>query len=252
MKKAIVSVLSIVVVLTAVLISMKYFRGGNQFSVKQQVNEEVESNEPKQERKIDEKSIAFAEKVNKAMDYKYNVDPENVVPMGKKMKEGMLTYQVKSWEITKKKPDYPLPEGMMLPEEYMTDESFGAEFDAEGNFLNGFSYVVVNMVVENNGDRPTEGIELYWHMFWLKKVGYLGKSTGELKYLGEKQPRKYTKQYTIEILQPGEKIEMPLIYIIDDEMLEGEGFCLQVNRGAGMPEERCNKFYISGGILMLE
>lgn len=61
--------------------------------------------------------------------------------------------------------------------------------------------------------------ELYWTMFWLKNVGYEEEGCGEVRYLGEKQPRKYTKRYTNETLQPGETIEMPLIYIIDDALL---------------------------------
>lgn len=171
------------------------------------------NNEPKQDGKIDEKSIAFAEKVNKAMDYKYNVDPESVVPMGKKMK-----------------PDYPLPEGMDSPEICMAAPPWGAVFDQDGNFKNHYSYVIIDVIAENNGDRPTEGFEFYWMMFRLRRVGYAEDGSGQVWYLGEKQPRKYSEYYTIETLQPGEIKEMPLIYIIDDVMLEGDGFCLEVNR----------------------
>lgn len=134
----------------------------------------------------------------------------------------------------------------------MTVEHWGAEFDAEGNFLNDFSYVVVNVVVENNGNRPTEGSELNWHMFHLKRVGYVEDGSGEVSYLGEQQPRKYTQNYFQEALQPGKMIKMPLIYLIDDTMLDGDGFCLEVNRAPGIPIEREGKFYISNSIMMLE
>ena len=114
-----------------------------------------------------------------------------------------------------------MPEGRDPLEEWP-----GAQLDENGNITNDFSYVVVNMAVENltSKDVTTH----IWGIFRLNSIGSgAGQYTGEVTYLGDDRP--WGKDYSLDTIGANSKKEMPLIFVVKDEYLNENQLYIQVN-----------------------
>ena len=81
--------------------------------------------------------------------------------------------------------------------------------DANGNITNEYSYIVVNITVENKAEGPIT--DLLWG------------------YLGEETPRAYGHEYSMETFEAGETKSYPLIFFMPDEMVKNQELYLEIN-----------------------
>ena len=230
MKKVLVSIIGILLVIGLVFVSFKYFRG-TKVSVppsahqadSQEISDSMISEEsldiPAQEGAITEENEKFAAalKTVTGMDY----DPVNITSVGSPIRSGDFSYQINSWSRSKEYPGYPVPEGRDPLEEWP-----GAQLDENGNITNDFSYVVVNMEVENltSKDVTTH----IWGIFRLNSIGSgAGQYTGEVTYLGDDRP--WGKDYNLDTIGANSKKEMSLIFVVKDEYLKENQLYIQVN-----------------------
>lgn len=209
------------IVLLLIFISIKYFQNGNLFStgildVEQDARTTIEG-------KPDAESIELAELYRK--ETRKEIDPRFIVPTGKAISDGVYSYKVESWMSSKEDPGYPLPKGMES-----LKSSKGVEQDENGTITNQFSFLTVNILVENLS-KERKG-DCVWGYFDLE----IGDADPEeydwhaFSYLGEKNPREYRKNYYQEIIEGKGKVIMPLIYVIKDELLEDNQLFIRINR----------------------
>lgn len=230
MKKILVSIIGILLVIGLVFVSFKYFRG-TKVSVppsahqadSQEISDSMISEEsldiPAQEGGITEESEKFAAalKTVTGMD----CDPINITSVGSPIRSGDFSYQINSWSMSKEYPGYPVPEGRDPLEEWP-----GAQLDENGNITNDFSYVVVNMIVENLTSKDVTA--QIWNPFRLKSIGSgSGQYTGEVTYNGSNRP--YGTDYSLDTIGANSKKEMPLIFVVKDEYLNENQLYIQVN-----------------------
>lgn len=232
MKKKIMSIVIGVIVILLVVISVLFFRTGNPFSGLMSKNNDsaymphANENVPAQQGKPDEASKKLVKILKESTGE--DIDPKNVVSTGKKVMEGNFSYKVDSWSVQKEYPGYQLPEGIES-----LDKFPGAKVDAQGNIVNGFSYVVVNTEVGNLEDK--EVTDLVWGNIKLEIPGVgSDQYTGSLNYLGENAPRQYNGNYLKELFKAKETKKMPLIFVVKDQLIKGKQLYLEIN-SSGSP-----------------
>lgn len=230
MKKVLVSIIGILLVIGMVFIGFKYFRG-NQVSApstapqadSQDIPDSTISEEsldiPAQEGGITEENEQFAAALKTATGVDYN--PINITSVGNPIRTGDFSYQINSWSMSKEYPGYPVPEGRDPLEEWP-----GAQLDENGNITNDFSYVVVNMAVENLTSKDVNTV--IWNIFRLNSIGSgAGQYTGEVTYNGSGRP--YGKDYDLDTIGANSTKEMPLIFVVKDEYLKDNQLYIEVN-----------------------
>lgn len=215
MKDKIVSGIGIVVVLLLIFVSVKFLQNGNPFSA--MMSENGDKAVMQQKGKPSKESMELAKQYQEEV--RMEIDPGSIVPVGKPINDGEYVYQAESWKITKEDPGYPLPK-------YMDSlkERFGVEQDESGRITNDYSFVTVNLTVENPSKK--DKTDLIWAM--KLRSGSLG--TEAAAYLGETQPREYGRRYAEETIPAKGKVTMPLIWVIKDELLEGHQLFVEINR----------------------
>lgn len=131
-------------------------------------------------------------------------------------------YTVNSWKKSKNYPGYQVPDGMELT------QRTGAQFDEQGNIVNDFSYVTIEVSKENISESDTES---YWNDFNLRMIRQASSDiyTGEVAYLGEEEPREDSRAYFLEQFKKDEKKDMVLIYIVADKFLDNEGMYIEID-----------------------
>lgn len=230
MKKVLISVAGILLVALTILVSIKYFRSSHTSSLPAGVPKEYENmadtivsddslDEPAQEGKATEENEQFAADLKTITGKDYN--PINITSVGHPIRTGDFSYQVTSWSMSKESPGYPIPEGK---EYYFREDK--AVLDENENITNDYSYVVVNMEVEN---LTSEEIKfLIWGIFRLKSVGNgAGKYEGECAYLGD--GRDAGQSYYLDTIEANSKKEMPIIFVVKDEYLIDNQLYIEVN-----------------------
>lgn len=229
MKKVIISIIGVLLVSAALFFCFKYFRGemnGNSppssdrpeaDKVTWDANHKYDG--PAQDGEADDTSQQFAGMLKSTTGMDYN--PQNIVSDGKAIRTGACSYKVTSWSISKEYPGYALPEGHTP-----LSESPGATVDENGNITNDFSYVVVNMEVENM--TPEAYIQYIWGTTRLESIGTgAGQYIGEVTYLGDNRP--VSQDYFLETIEANGKKEMPLIFVVKDEYVEDNQLYIVVN-----------------------
>ena len=100
-------------------------------------------------------------------------------------------------------------------------EKPGAVIEENGNITNEFSYLVMNVDVKNLSEEDVN--DAVWGMITLRFPGVSSDQySKELIYLGEAEPRFKGGDYYMEHIPAGEHITMPLIFVVKDELLDGE------------------------------
>ena len=229
MKKRIVSILGIVLVIGLVFVSFKYFRGTSVSMappVPKEDSKETDPiiseeslNIPAQEGGITEENerLAAALKTVTGMDY----NPMNITTVGNPIRSGDFSYKVNSWSMSKEYPGYSQPEG-----DTPLEERPGAQLDENGNIINDFSYVVVNVEAKNLTSKDVTS--LIWGIFYLKSIGNgAGKYTGQDAYLGDDRP--LSKDYYLETIPANSTKEMTFVYVEKDEYLKDNQLYIEVN-----------------------
>ncbi len=221
MKKILLSIAGGILVVLLVLASILFLRNdlSNTSKLDQEKSEEFEKNlsVTAQEGTPDKISKEFAEKLG--------VDAKNVVSTGNPVASTKYSFTVTSWTKGKEYPGYKLPEGKNL------SEYPGAELDNQGNIINDFSYVVVNISAKNQSDEKIEK-DLIWgdmRLEFLYQPSKYSDYVGEVAYLGEKTPRSINHDYYAESFEPEEEKEMSLIFVVNDGLLECDGMYLEIN-----------------------
>lgn len=156
---------------------------------------------------------------------KLGVDEKNIVSTGNAIKSTYYSFTVLSWTKGKEYPGYALPEGKNLA------DYPGAVLDEQGNITNDFSYVVVNLSVKNQSSKTIEN-DLIWGYIRLRFLSAPSKYSdyiGEVTYLGEEKPRILNHNYYAETFAPEEEKVMPMIFVVNDALLDSEAMYLEIN-----------------------
>ena len=172
MKKIIVSAVTVLFVGILIVVCMRYFRGGTFTNQEILTNEEIHgtvgmdtSSVKNQEGEPDKASKELAEYLTKKL--YYEVDADNIVSTGKEIRNAPFAYTVDSWEVTK-----------VCPVEGQKTEIEEVQSDEHGTITNGYSYVVVNLTVENLNDM--EVTQHIWGFLRLKIRGAEHLHVGEV------------------------------------------------------------------------
>ena len=114
------------------------------------------------------------------------------------------------------------------------DRSNPIQFDGNGNILNDFMYVSVNVTLENTSNKE---VEIYMNRFQCVVIDPKTKDSADIYYNGElrgyktqKEKREYNKSYARKVILPGEKFISDLVYIereseIKDRSVYVKYFC---------------------------
>ena len=184
---------------------------------------------PIQDGDPDDASVELAEHLTEYLDHE--VDARYIVSTGNTIRNLPFAYTVDSWQLTKQNPgNYPLRE---YPD---------AEYDENMNILNDYSYVVVDITVENLRDR--EVTQYIWGFIDLKLRGaeesYIG-STTDMINLDTNEVKPITKDANRETFSANEIRKERLIYIVPDDILPYcDGFYLRIEH-MGMADSNLNK-----------
>lgn len=227
MKKKIISVIGVILVIITVVLSVVYLRGGSgggmskeDMEKDQMLREELQetANTLGSSGEADEAAKAFAATLKEKRGI--DVDARNIVSTGKPLVSGQFTFTVNSWNISKEYPGYEPPEGVDLA------EWPGAEVDGNGNIINDFTYVTVDISAENM--KAEEVTQLIWGMIRLR-IFDSGDYTGEAIYYGRDIEREYGHYYGQETFQANETKSVVLIFVVKDELLQNQEMYLEIN-----------------------
>ena len=190
-----------------VFLSVDFLQSGTGSISKENIEKENEFKKSldvvAQEEEPDEVSKEFANKLG--------VDEKNIVSTGNTIKSTYYSFTVLSWTKGKEYPGYALPEGK--------------------NLTNDFSYVVVNLSVKNQSSKTIEN-DLIWGYIRLRFLSAPSKYSdyiGEVTYLGEEKPRILNHNYYAETFAPEEEKVMPMIFVVNDALLDSEAMYLEIN-----------------------
>ena len=222
MKKVAISGIIVILVIFGMGMSYMLFRGGRRTEEEQKISEEGEKRmenlmKPGQEEEADDTSKSFSDTLNEKAGL--TVDPQNIVSVGNPIISGNYSFTVNSWNVSKESPGYALPEGIDL-------SGAGPQMDANGNITNEYSYIVVNITVENKAEGPIT--DLLWGYLKLKTFE-TSDFISEVRYLGEETPRAYGHEYSMETFEAGETKSYPLIFFMPDEMVKNQELYLEIN-----------------------
>lgn len=221
MKKKIITCVGVFLVIILVFLSINFLQSGMDSISKENIDKENEFKNSldvvAQPEEPDEKSKEFANKLG--------VDAKNIVSTGNTIKSTYYSFTVLSWTKGKEYPGYALPEGKNLA------DYPGAELDEQGNITNDFSYVVVNLSVKNQSTKTIEN-DLIWgyiRLMFLSAPSKYSDYIGEVTYLGEEKPRILNHNYYAETFAPEEEKVMPMIFVVNDALLDSEAMYLEIN-----------------------
>ena len=147
-----------------------------------------------------------------------------VVSTGDTIRNLPFAYTVDSWQLTKQNPG-----------DYQLREYPNAEYDSNMNILNDYSYVAVDITVENLRDR--EVTQYIWGFINLKLRGaeesYIGSATDMIN-LDTDEIKPITKDANRETFAANERRKERLIYIVPDDLLPYcDGFYLRIEHTEG-------------------
>ena len=154
----------------------------------------------------------------------HEVDARYVVSTGDTIRNLPFAYTVDSWQLTKQNPG-----------DYQLREYPNAEYDSNMNILNDYSYVAVDITVENLRDR--EVTQYIWGFINLKLRGaeesYIGSATDMIN-LDTDEIKPITKDANRETFAANERRKERLIYIVPDDLLPYcDGFYLRIEHTEG-------------------
>ena len=177
---------------------------------------------PIQDGEPDDASEELAEHLTEYLDHE--VDARYVVSTGNTIRNLPFAYTVDSWQLTKQNSgNYPLRE---YPD---------AEYDENMNILNDYSYVVVDITVENLRDR--EVTQNIWQFIRLQLQGAEGSIIGSVLSpinLETNEVKPITKDTYKETFAANEIRKERLIYIVPDDILPYcDGFYLRIEHMGG-------------------
>ena len=224
MKKAIVSIAGIAAVVILVAVSAVFFYGSGE-EAELTPEQEAELQDMQEERELEsEMPDQDPDAESEALAEQLNVDARQVVSVGKPIKSGIKEITVKSWKMTKEQPEYAPAEGEDL-------SPSGAEFDENGTITNGYSYVLLDVAVKNT--RQSQELSDYIWGYMRLQIAHHSDFLGEIDYIGQDPPRTLTKDYYKETIQPNETAEAALIFIVPDDIMEGESMYMEINPTGG-------------------
>ena len=210
-----------------IILCIFYFRGGEMDKDAPSLEEVtdvdgMDTSIPIQDGKPDEASVRFAEYLTEYLDHE--VDAKCVVSTGNTIRNLPFAYTVDSWQVTKQNPG-----------DYQLREYPYAQYDENMNIINDYSYVVVDVTVENLSDG--EVTQAVWGFIRLKMQGaedsYIG-TVIDLIDLSTDTLKEITKDAYKETLLGNEKRRERLIYIIPDNLLPfSDGFYLRIEHTGG-------------------
>lgn len=245
MRKTIVSISVIILVIVGMGVGLLYFRGsGNVGMTKEQQEKSDQRKEeilniastPGQEGEPDNASKEFSKTLKEKAGM--TVEARNIVSTGQPVISGKFAVTVTSWNISKESPGYALPKGQD------SKTLRGAELDANGNITNEFSYVTVDISVENVMD---EAVSEYIWAYIRLEIFNSGDYIGEVMYLGEETPRELTRDYLKESFTAGETKNIAMIFIAPDKILGDQEMYMEINpSGAAIadPEQDVRRYII--------
>lgn len=242
MKKVIVTISVMLLVIAGLGAGLLYFQGSSVVMTEEEQEESEQRKEellemastPGQEGEPDNVSIKFSKTLEEKAGI--TVEPRNIVPAGQPVKCGKFAYTVTSWNVSKESPGYELPEGED------SKSIRGAELDPDGNITNEFSYVTVDISVENMTNETVS--EYIWGIIRLE-IFNSGDFIGEVAYLGEETPREKTKNYYQESFTAGETKNKAMIFVVPDQILGDQEMYMEINPTGGVitdPEQDVRRF----------
>ncbi len=244
MKKAVVSGVVVIFVILGIGMSYMLFRGGIRTEKEQKSYEEQEKQvenlmKPGQEGEADDRSEAFSEALKEKAGL--TVDPQNIVSTGSPITSGNYSFTVNSWSVSKESPGYALPEGM--------DATRGGllQIDANGNITNEYSYVVVDLTVENKAEEPVT--DLLWGYLRMQAFD-MGDFISEVAYLGEETPRKSGHDSYEESFKAGEIKKYPVVFVMPDEIVNNQEIYLEIDTSGGNPQPEDPEFAVKRFIIL--
>lgn len=244
MKKATVLITIILVLIAGLGTSYILWRNGVLTKAQRESREEYKKKmenlmKPGQEGEADERSEAFSEALKEKAGL--TVDPQNIVSIGSPITSGNYSFTVNSWSISKESPGYELPEGK--------DPTNGGilQIDADGNITNEYSYVVVNITVENKSEGPIT--DWLWGYLGMKAFD-MGEFISEVDYLGEETPRKYGHDGYKESFEAGETKSYPVVFFMPDEILNNQELYLEIDTSGGNPQPSDPEFAVKRFIIL--
>ena len=244
MKKVTVLTAIILILIAGLGISYILWRNGMLTKAQRESRKEYERQMenlmvPGQEGEADDRSEAFSEALKEKAGL--TVDPQNIVSTGSPITSGNYSFTVNSWSVSKESPGYALPEGK--------DATNGGrlQIDANGNITNEYSYVIVNLTVENKAEEPVT--DLLWGCLWMKAFD-MGDFISEVDYLGEETPRKYGHKYFKESFEAGETKSYPVVFNMPDEIVNNQEIYLEIDTSGGNPQPEDPEFAVKRFIIL--
>lgn len=243
MKKVTVLTATILILIAGFGISYILWRNGMLTKAQRESRKEYERKmenlmKPGQEGEADETSTAFSKTLKEKAGL--TVEPKNIVSVGSPITSGKYSFTVNSWSVSKKSPGYKLPKGLDMNE-------WGQQLDKEGNITNEYSYVVLNMVVENMTDQPVT--EHLWGYMRLQAFD-MGEYISEVRYLGEEIPREYGHDSYVESFEAGETKTYPVVFLMPDEIVNDQELYLEINTSGGNPQPEDPEFAVKRFIIL--
>ena len=246
MKKTVISGMIVVLVIAGIGMSYMLFRGRMRTEKEQKSYEENNKRvenlmKPGQEGEADAVSEAFSKMLQEKAGL--TVDPKNIVSVGNPITSGNYSFTVDSWRVSKENPGYALPEGMDL-------NGYLSQVDTNGNITNEYSYVILNVTVENLTDEPVTELGLWGYV----KLGAfdMGDFVSEVKYLGEETPRAYGHDYWTESFEAGEKKSYPVVFFMPDDILSSQETYLEIDTSGTNPQPSDPEYAVKRFIILNE
>ena len=154
------------------------------------------------------------------------VFPENsagpVIEKEKSVDIENVQYTVDSVDISKKPENFPIPQYMVGGDMQYPTADGRIEYitaDENGVIQNGFSYLDICFTIENNSSELKELSFLNYFLYVYDKESGKIVQEAEVCTMDINEENKYSRDYYIYQLQPGEKITVHLGYIVDDDCL---------------------------------
>lgn len=227
MKKIVISIVVILAACMMAVCCILYFRENGQDKDAPTFEEVTDTDGmdtgiPIRDGEPDEASEDLAEHLTEYLDHE--VDARYVVSTGDTIRNLPFAYTVDSWQLTKQNPG-----------DYQLREYPNAEYDSNMNILNDYSYVAVDITVENLRDR--EVTQYIWGFINLKLRGaeesYIGSATDMIN-LDTDEIKPITKDANRETFAANERRKERLIYIVPDDLLPYcDGFYLRIEHTEG-------------------
>lgn len=234
LKKTIISIIVILAAGVMAVLCIVYFRGGRPDKDAPTLAEVTDTDGMDtsiavQDQEPDEASKELAEYLSDHLDHE--VDARYVVSTGRTIRNLPYAYTVDSWQVTKQNPG-----------NYQLTEYPDAQYDENMNLMNDYSYVVVDITVENL--RDTEVTQALWGFIRLRLKGAEESYTGgviDMVDLAANVVKERNKDAFKETFIGKETRKERLIYIVQDDLLSfSDGFYLSINH-TGMSDDDLNK-----------